>query len=522
MQSKNKSLKEKFKSFFSKKEEVKIEKRGFEAAKISRLTSDWRVAEDYIDNTIYNDIKRIRGLSRDLSLNNDYYKRYLSLHVNNVVGPNGFKLKVTGYDYYYENNILKYNLDTVGNQLIEEHFNTWGKEKLCEVTKKYSFNDLCRVIDESLVRDGEVLIREIKNKSVNKYGYSLQILRIDRLDELFNKDLPNGNYIKMGIEFNSYGKIIAYHIRKKTSSDSKVTSVLQLSDYERIEASEIIHLFKIKFPEQTRGFPHGHTAMVSLKMLGSLTESALVSARVGAAKMGFFKQTKNSNGVETLADSEENGELFTEVSPGEFGVLPDGWEFESFNPDYPSQQFEPFFNNILRGVASGLNVNYNLLANNLAEVNYSSIRAGVLDERSFWIEEQNFLIDSLLSRVYKNWLEQALLNEAITYKITNKAIPFSKFEKFKEHNFIGRRWAWVDPLKDIQSSIKAIDYNLKSREQITLEEGVDYEDVLIAINKERELASKYGIDLVVDGKLNSINDLTTQNMINQDQTNNDK
>lgn len=518
----NKNIYQKLKDIFVKKEEVKEQKtRGFEAAKYNRLTSDWNPIDSHIDNSIYNDGKRLRLLSRDLSLNNDYYKRFLSMYVNNTVGPNGFKLQVKGSDYIFENGQYKEVLDTVANNIIEENFSKWSDKKYCEITGKYSFLDLKRVIVKSLARDGEVLIREIKDKKINKFGYTLQLLRIDRLDELLNKQLNNGNYIKMGIEFDNYGRVVAYHIRKQVQSDNNVNGTIQLNDYERISADEIIHLFKIEFPEQTRGFCYGHSVINTLKMLNSLTESALVNARVGASKMGFYKQEKNTNSAESLADYVEDGELITEVSPGEFGILPEGFSFQEFNPTFPSDSFETFHNSILRSCASGLNVSYNMLANNLAEVNYSSIRAGLLDERSFYMEEQQFIIDNLLNRIYENWLEQSLFNEVIKFN-SGKSLPFSQLEKFKKYNFIGRRWAWVDPLKDISASIKAIDYKLKSRSKIVSEEGVDYEDVLMDIQKEEEYAKKYNINLTVDGKLNTINSQDFNNLVNEDIKNNDK
>ena len=57
--------------------------------------------------------------------------------------------------------------------------------------------------------------------------------------------------------------------------------------------------------------------------------------------MGFF--TNKDGSATSVQDGEdEAGVPFTEAEPGQFGVLPDGMSFESFNPDYPHANYEPF------------------------------------------------------------------------------------------------------------------------------------------------------------------------------------
>ena len=60
------------------------------------------------------------------------------------------------------------------------------------------------------------------------------------------------------------------------------------------------------------------------------------------------------------------------VEAGSFVSLPNGVDFKAFDPDHPTSQFESFVKSILRQIASGLNVPYNELANDLEGVSYSS------------------------------------------------------------------------------------------------------------------------------------------------------
>ena len=68
-------------------------------------------------------------------------------------------------------------------------------------------------------------------------------------------------------------------------------------------------------------------------------------------------------------------------------------------------------------------------------------------------------------------------------------------EKFSQHEFLARRWAWVDPLKDVQASIEAIDNGLSDPYQIAAQQGIDAEDVLDAIKRYQDLIKEKGIEL---------------------------
>ena len=57
-----------------------------------------------------------------------------------------------------------------------------------------------------------------------------------------------------------------------------------------------------------------------------------------------------------------------------------------------------------------------------------------------------------------------------------------------------RRWAWVDPLKDQQASVLAVENQLKSKRQVVSEMGGDYESVLREIKQDEELAEDVGLE----------------------------
>ena len=119
---------------------------------------------------------------------------------------------------------------------------------------------------------------------------------------------------------------------------------------------------------------------------------------------------------------------------------------------------------------------------------YSSIRAGLLDEREFYKGIQGYLRDYFLIPVFAVWLKQFLISGLTT-------LPAAKFDKFNQPVFIGRRWQWVDPLKDVQASKLAVEQGFKTRQQVISEQGGDFLETLEALQYEQEVIQNLNIKI---------------------------
>ena len=84
--------------------------------------------------------------------------------------------------------------------------------------------------------------------------------------------------------------------------------------------------------------------------------------------------------------------------------MPDDWEFEKWDPEYPRGEFNDFNKQLLRGTAAGLNVFYPMFAQDIENVNLSSIRGGLQDDRESWMMLQGGFIDAIHARIYPDWL----------------------------------------------------------------------------------------------------------------------
>jgi len=457
--------------------------RSFEAAKVDDLTFGFSSASSAVDVDIAAALERLRGRSRQLANNNDFARKFLQQVEVNVVGPTGFSLQVTAHDGA--------RLDVLANTLIEQSFADWGRRGACEVSGQLSFVDVQRIVATTVARDGECLVRMIRGaEAQNPWQFALQVLDIDRLPIGYNVTLANGGRIVMGVELDRYGRPVAYHLHR--THPGTASGQYRTGDTERVPATDILHVFRTSRPEQRRGVPAMHTAMLRLEMLGKFDLAAMVAARKGAETLGFFvSQTGDAPRLDGVAD---DGNQVTTSVPGQYDTLPAGVDFRPYDSRYPSDVYGAFVKASLRGIASGLGVSYNSLASDLEGVNYSSIRAGVLEERDAWMQWQNWMIEAFMSPVYEGWLRAGLLAGAIGFA-GGTPLPATKVDKFASHRWQGRRWAWVDPLKDTQANIAAIEAKLKSRRQVIDEQGGDLDEVWAQLQAEAALAQSLGIEL---------------------------
>ena len=73
-----------------------------------------------------------------------------------------------------------------------------------------------------------------------------------------------------------------------------------------------------------------------------------------------------------------------------------------------------------------------------------------------------------------------------------------------------RRWSWVDPMKDLQANIAAVEAGLKSRRTIIAEGGGDVEDVFDQIALDNTLADEKGLKFGEDLKQQDENVISEQ------------
>lgn len=460
----------------------KQQTRRFDAGFTDRLVSKWTVADQTVNMALLRDLRTMRARSRDFARNNEYGRKFFRLVKTNVVGHAGFTLKV---DCRQSDGTV----DKKDSELIRSAWLRFAKRGQYDVTGQLSEVLFDQLVMSMIARDGEVLIRKVEGRNHGIHNCQLQVLSAHLLDEEHNRDLANGNRIRMGVEFDGWMKPVAYHLRDEPKNADMQGSASR--KYTRVSASEIEHLFLPEEIDQWRGTPWVFAALRGAKHLDQFDESALVAANIGAAKMGFFQQRDPDAGLPMGVDEDETqddiarDEFTTEVSPGQFDVVPEGYEFKGWDPGYPNEVYEPFRKAVLHRITAGLDTSYHSVSGDLRDVNFSSIRHGTLDEREAWKMLQSWYIEDFKAPIFEWWLARAMVTDPAL-----RGLPFTKFDKFNAPVFFGRRWDWIDPKADVVADREAVALGTKSRAQIIRERGRDPDEVWSELEEEERRGFK--------------------------------
>jgi lambda family phage portal protein len=470
---------------FGKKPTIKQrfkQQRSYAGANTGRLFADFVTSSTSADAEIKDNIRLLRDRARELARNDSHIARYLNLMISNVIGKSGIRISAK---VRLEDQVNSGKLDIQANQLIESAWREWSKMGNCTANGRLSFLDCQKIAIESLARDGEVLIRKLKVPG-SKFGFQIQFLEADHLDEDLNEVYKGtGNEIKMGVEVDKYDKPVAYHIYKHHPYDK---TYMNENEHIRVPAEEIIHLYMPTRPEQTRGVTSIATVMANIKQLSAYLEAEIVSARIASSKMGFFTSL-DGDGYVGDSEYEDTYNPVSTAAPGQFEQLPAGMSFQSFDPQHPTSAFDSFTSNVLRSIASGLNISYHALSNDLTAVNYSSIRQGALEDRSVYQIWQQFLIQHMIEPIFSEWIEMAISSGYLT-------LPIEKVDKFVQSiSYIPRNFAWIDPLKEMQANVVGLQNGTVTYSDISSAYGRDTEELFEQHQKEVELAKQYGIEI---------------------------
>ncbi|KZL21127.1 Phage portal protein, lambda family [Pseudovibrio axinellae] len=471
--------------------------RKFKAARPDRLANF--KAMGFYSSLMHDAQEDLLGLvshSREQSQNNDYLKGFYSHLRRNVVGRGGLLIKPV---VRFEDE----SLDRESNKAIRRAFLDWSKRGTCTTCGKFSFADSQRIALTSVARDGNFLARKYLGPEFGAFGFQLQHLDITMLDIELNKDLGAGHYILAGVECNAVDRPVAYHMFKRNPSRFGGRG-----ERIRIPAQEIVHLFAPY--DQTApviGVPWAHTALRRLSQMNRFEEAALSNAVYGAQKMGFYTRSADADPDELLGsdqtgattaegggaegeaylDEEERPRL-EEMEGGVLEELPQGYDFKTFDPAYPSGEMEPFMKIMLRGVATGLDVAYSSLSSDLEKANFSSLRAGLGEEREQWGVLQSWFADHYCGAIVSDWLNMAMLTRKLPLSMTQR-------ERFNAIEWTGRGWQSVNPKDDATANKTNMETRIKSPQEVASERGRTLEDIYDDFAEASQLAKDRGIDL---------------------------
>jgi len=295
-----------------------------------------------------------------------------------------------------------------------------------------------------------------------------QLLQSEMLPFDKTETAPNGNVIRCGIEFDKIGRRVAYHFRRRHPGDSTDRGDV-LPETVRVPAADVLHIYRPLDAGQIRGLPHVAPAMVRLFLLDQYDDAELDRKKTAAMFAGFITKAAPEEQLMGAVEDGEDGTGIASLEPGTLQVLLPGEDVTFSSPADVGGGYEAFQYRTLLAISASLGLPYHLVTGDVRQANYSSLRAELVEFRRRFSQLQHGVIAHQLCRpIWERWLETAVLAGALELPDMGAA---------RAVHWIPPRWDWVDPLKDIQAQLLAIEAGLMSRRKAVEATGYDIEEI---------------------------------------------
>ena len=458
--------------------------RGYDASKFGRLNAGWSSAASAPDVLIGANASALREHMRDLVRNNPHAAKGIAALVNNTVG-NGITPRAKGRTPKV-------------TKKISALWEKWSKQ--CDVEGQLDFNAMTTFAVREMMEAGEIITRRVqRDKSAGISGnMQLRFYEADQLDDTRNGYLnQDGKVTIHGVEFADTGGRTGYYLFPY-HPNSGILALKNALVSEKVDASVIIHLYE-KQRLQTRGVPWGTPAMSSLRNLGDYElaesvrkkiESCMVGVVTGGDESDMAINPVSANPMEAAGGGmgvvDAYGNIVERFEPGMFAYARGGRDIKFSSPS-ATGSYEAYKRSQLHSVAAGFRMPYELLTGDLSQVNYSSIRAGLIEFRRL-IEalQWQLIIPTFCQRVW-GWFVSA-------HVVSGDLSP---------GDVLGVEWStpkfWsVDPLKDATADLLNLRMGSTTLFKVITERGEDAHATLEEIAEVCAMLDKLGLTLDSD------------------------
>lgn len=432
---------------------------------------------------------RVIARSRYLAKNNPYAAAAKETFVSALAGA-GIKPSTLGETAAVKKEVQELWLDWTVVADADEQADFYGLQGMI-AAELFEAGECFAVLEEQ-TRDPE-----LPNVAVRLY-------QAEMLPYAFTmaKAATPGNRIEMGIEFNAQNKRVAYHFYKRLPGEVNEGSFTGTYETVRIPAERVMHIFRPINVGQIRGVPHTLAGMVTLAMLDLYDDAELERKRTAALFAAFVTRNADDEGDSALGavldpasgviTMPRGGDAFG-LEPGAVIPLEDGESVEFAEPADVGGQYEAFQYRQLLRAAAGFGVPYANMTGDLKAVNYSSIRAGLVEfRRKVETMQHNVLIFKFCRVVWNAFLDAATVQGLAPWTASNYRKEKRLHRRVK---WLPPKWDWVDPVKDRQAEKIAVDNGWKARSDVIEAEGYDPEETDERILADQTRAKDMGIEL---------------------------
>ncbi|MEY2689157.1 MAG: hypothetical protein RL375_3355 [Pseudomonadota bacterium] len=452
---------------------------GADGGPLSPMNSRWLAVPRSADADTVRSLPRQRGESRELARTNPIAVGAIATNINRVVG--------TGLQPVFapDRNVLGWTEDQASEwkAIAAREFSLWADSPECDYAGEFNFYDRQAMVFGSRLESGDcfTVLPDGEATSTQPYRLRLQLLEADRIGNPMGategQPAPDGGVVVGGIRRNPVtGAPAACHIYRRHPGD--VTSITRgdrfAGDWVEFFGAtsrrrRVLHHYRPTRPEQSRGVPYLAPVIQAIKDLGRYTEAEITAAIISAFFTTFVETPQGTgpapvfglDGATGAGGEGANGDEIRLAAGAVIGLAP-GEKISTANPGRPNPNAEAFLLGMIKLIAVGLNLPFELLLKSFNS-SFSASKAALLDAWMHFRTERNWLVNSYCQPVLETWLTEAV------------AIGRIKAPGFFSDPLV--RWAYtratwhgdsqgsINPKDEVAAYLAAVDGNLMTQER---------------------------------------------------------
>lgn len=342
------------------------------------------------------------------------------------------------------------------------------------------------------------------------YGTCLQVIDPARISN------PSGRMdsktLQQGVALDEWGAAIGYHVLRAHPGD-RITPMADAFTWDYVPRDidgrpNFVHAFSKKRAGERRGVSALISVVRKHKQVADIDDLEMQAISVNSALAAFVTSPFD---LEELAEAMDAGKVsdamrqVTEAQNAYYKALPlnfrnaqinfmqPGENVELSKPEHPNANFESFFRQSLRNIASAAGLTYEMLTMDWSNVNYSSARAALLVIYKSLNAVRDGFAAQFMAPWYGAWLEEVFDRRLI--KLPPGAVSFEA----NRAGWCGAEWigtgrGWIDPLREAQASGLRLSTGQSSRKDEAAEQGRDWKKTALQAARERKFYKGLGLD----------------------------
>lgn len=361
---------------------------------------------------------------------------------------------------------------------FDKSFKEWAL--YCDFDENTNFAGVQALAVITMLMDGSAFI--VRRRTLDNVPLQLQV--VSPLSHASELEVPGtSSYIRAGIMYAKNGKVKKYAFYKLPRDHPEFDE----DSVNWLPAADVIHLRDVIHAGQSSAQPWISAGADFAKQYKD-NQTVEIKSRMKRIGQQVFAIRDAVPGQQNGAPGTTQKQEKLVLKAGGVTFLNGVKDLKTASPAEIAGNYQEHNNQVLRMIAGLLGITYEQLTGDLTQVNYSSIRAGMINHRRFVEQLRDIVLEPAFNRIL-GWFIEA-------YQLKTAKELLGYFEnpyQYLDPTWIWPEWEEIDPLKAAKALVLEVDNHIKSLEEVANGRGETLDKHLDGVERSQKALEKRGI-----------------------------